>query len=140
MSDVSTAPRISIERAERALSVIERIVNDATGLKVRIHAMIITFALSMSLATAPTVGVTPAITANAPWWALGAVLVGLLQAFSLAHTSERLSILSGVATAGLCFAVSFMTFYEAPTSFVATGFLSLGLCCLLPTLRPLLKK
>lgn len=140
MSAVGIAPRVSVERAERTLNIIERIVNDSTGLKVRLHAAVITIALSLSLATAPTVGVTPAITASAHWWALGAVLVGALQVIALVcDTNERLQVASGVATAGMCFAVSFATFYDAPTSFVATGFLSLGLCCLLPTLRPLFK-
>lgn len=138
MSALSITPRLSGERADRALTLVEAIVKDSTGLKVRIHAMVITFAVSLSLATAPTVGVTPAITAHADMWAVAAVLVGLVQAAALCLSKrEWLQIASGVATAGLCFAISFMTFYEAWSSFVATGFLSLGICCLLPSLRSL---
>jgi len=135
---MSSTPQFDTQdRGERTLAIVERVVTDSTGLKVRIHAFVITLALSLSLATAPTVGVTPSITTHARSWAIAAILVGVLQGVALLVGREPLVRIASVVTSMICFAIAFMTLWDAPTSFVGYGFLSLGLCCVLPTLRPL---
>lgn len=138
---MSTVPHITSEQAgeriDRILDILEGIVNDKTSLKIRLHSFAMTLGLALSLATAPTVGVTPSITSHAGLWAIGAVFVGLMQGIGLLVGREPCITISAVATSMLCFAVAFMTMWDAPTSFVVTGFLSLGVFCLLPTLRSL---
>lgn len=136
-SRLTTSSNWTEDRIDRVLALIERLVIDGSGVRVRLHSFVITIALGVSLFTAPTVGVTPSITADARIWAIGAVLVATLQAFSLVVESERLRAVAGVTDAMLFFAFAFQTLHDAPTSFVAYGFLSLGFWCLLPTLQPL---
>lgn len=138
MSITSRLTTMQPERADRVLSVVERIVKGREGVWVRLHSFVVASSIGVSLLAGNRQGACPFMAETAAFWVVLAGVVALLQMLAVATDRVGDRAIAG-NTAGIFFGMAAaVTVYQEPLSFVGHCLASLAFWCLMPAIKGLL--